>query len=244
MRLRSSVIDVDRLNASDRDAMFTLMTGAYANLRRDAFEADLDAKQWVIQVHEPRTGQLAGFSTQVLLEVEVAARPLRALFSGDTVIDRHHWGDAALAHAWGKLALELIERYPTEALYWFLTSKGFRTYKYLPLFFHQWHPRPGLPTPAWERAAIDALGTRVAPQWYDARSQIISAVPGKDHVRPELADPQLRSRVDEHIRYFIARNPGYERGDELCCLAPLTKANFTAAAYRVIGWSSPVSLAG
>ena len=28
---------------------------------------------------------------------------------------------------------------------------------------------------------------------------------------------------------------GYIHGDELCCLAPLTRANFTRAAYRVIG---------
>ena len=40
---------------------------------------------------------------------------------------------------------------------------------------------------------------------------------------------------------FRQRNPGHERGDELCCLAPLTRANFTPAAYRVIG-PEPVAL--
>jgi hypothetical protein len=244
VRLRSSVIDVDRLNTCDRDAMFKLMDRTYANLRRATFEADLNAKRWVIQVHDPAAGQLAGFSTQVLLSVNIDGQLVRALFSGDTVIDRYHWGDIALAHAWGRLALSLIDSHPTEELYWFLTSKGFRTYKYLPLFFRQWHPRLGHSTPAWERAVTDALGTLVAPGHYHAATQVIVAAPGKDHVRPHLADPQARSLTDKHVRYFISRNPGYGRGDELCCLAPLTKGNFTRAAYRIIHPSSPSSLAG
>ena len=36
------------------------------------------------------------------------------------------------------------------------------------------------------------------------------------------------------VRFFGGRNPGHARGDELCCLAPLTRTNFTEAAFRVI----------
>jgi hypothetical protein len=244
VRLRSSVIGIDRLGLGDRDAMFTLMDRTYANLQREAFEADLLAKRWVIQVHDPATGRLAGFSTQVVLSVEVDGQPVRALFSGDTVVDRQHWGDIALAHAWGRFALGLIETYRTEPLYWFLTCKGFRTYKYLPLFFREWHPRVESLTPSWEGAVTDALGRLIAPQWYDAHSQIIKAAPGKDRVRPEIADPQARCKVDQHIRYFLGRNPNFAGGDELCCLAPLTLANFTSAAYRVIDASPAAAIAG
>jgi hypothetical protein len=41
------------------------------------------------------------------------------------------------------------------------------------------------------------------------------------------------------VRFFLERNPHYDRGDELCCLAPLTQENFTRAAYRVINASAP-----
>ena len=40
---------------------------------------------------------------------------------------------------------------------------------------------------------------------------------------------------DPHVRYFAELNPGHARGDELCCIAPLTRENFTLAAQRVIG---------
>ena len=52
---------------------------------------------------------------------------------------------------------------------------------------------------------------------------------------PEVADVTPERLRDPHVAFFVRRNPGHARGDELCCLAPLTRANFTPAAYRVIG---------
>ncbi|BBO32239.1 hypothetical protein [Lacipirellula parvula] len=244
MRLRSSLIKVSDLVACDRDAMFGLMQRAYANIQRKQFEADLAAKEWVVQVHDPLSERLAGFSTQTLLQAEVDGKLVRALFSGDTVVDPQHWGDIALAHEWGRLAVSLIESHAEQPLYWFLTSKGFRTYKYLPLFFREWFPSADAPTPSRERAVIDALAREVAPLGYDANTQLIRAMPDKEYVRATLADPGHRAQSDRHVRYFIARNPGYQRGDELCCVAPLSKANFTAAALRVIYPAASVPLAG
>ena len=34
---------------------------------------------------------------------------------------------------------------------------------------------------------------------------------------------------------FVGKNPEHAQGEELCCLAPLSRYNFTPAAYRVIG---------
>lgn len=244
MRLRSSLIEASDLAAGDRDAMFDLMDRAYVNVQREQFEADLAAKQWVIQVHDPLTDCLAGFSTQTMLQVEVNGQPVNALYSGDTVVDPHHWGDIALAHEWGRLAMSLIERHAEQPLYWFLTSKGFRTYKYLPLFFREWYPNVNAPTPERERAVINALARQVAPHCYDETSQLIRATPSKEHVRANLADPGNRPQTDRHVRHFIARNPSYQLGDELCCVAPLSKANFTTAALRVIYPTASVPLAG
>jgi hypothetical protein len=244
VRLRSSLVKVTDLASANREAMFRLMDRAYVNIQREQFEADLAAKEWVIQVHDPLTECLAGFSTQTMLQVEVDGEPVRALFSGDTVVDPQHWGDIALAHEWGRLAMSLIERHAEQPLYWFLTSKGFRTYKYLPLFFREWYPSVDAPTPSRERAVIDALARHVAPSSYDATTQLIRATPGKEHVRATLGNPGNRSQADRHVRYFVARNPGYQLGDELCCVAPLSKANFTAAALRVIYPATSVSLAG
>jgi hypothetical protein len=217
--------------------MFGLMERSYENKRRDLFDADLDAKQWAILVRRPADDRIVGFSTQVLLKCHVAGKLATALYSGDTVVDRSEWGDPALACAWGNFALELIDQHSVAKgrLYWFLTSKGFRTYHYLPLFFRRYFPCEGVDTPGTERSIIDAFGICVGGHRYDVKRGIIRADGRSDFVRPEIA--ALGTRRDKHtlVRVFTERNPGYQRGDELCCLAPLSRENFTPAAYRVMG---------
>jgi hypothetical protein len=239
MKLRGSVHDIRHLTSPDRDVMFELMERNYANMRRDRFDTDLNAKQWAIVVRSPITSDIVGFSTQTMLTACIGTESVHALYSGDTVVDRGHWGDPALASAWGNFALELIDRHPPDSLYWFLTSKGFRTYRYLPLFFKSYFPRPDTLTSAWERSVIDCFGRHGGGELFDPPSQIIRAASDKDHAKPEIAEPGLRAATDPHVRFFVERNPGFARGDELCCLAPLTRENFTRAAYRVIGARPP-----
>lgn len=235
MRLLNSVLDVSALSGTDREEMYRLMDRHYANMRRDRFEADLEAKQCAIVVRCPRSLRLVGFSTQVILQTEHQGAEVYALYSGDTVMDRDYWGDPSLAHAWGNLATALIDRYPAGRLYWYLTSKGFRTYRYLPLYFHTYFPRPDVDTPSWAQSLIGAFGKQIGKALYDPGRQVICACAEKDSVRPGIAEPGMRVHTDRHVQFFVERNPGFARGDELCCLAPLARENFTRVAYRVIG---------
>lgn len=235
MKLVARVVAAAEVTPVQRDRMFDLMDRHYLNVRRDTFEADLAEKDWVIQLFDSAGAGLCGFSTQVLLNVGVAGRCVRALFSGDTIVDRDHWGDSALASAWGRFALSIINSLPSAELYWFLISKGYKTYRFLPLFFREFYPRHDVPTPGAARAVLDALAQGRYPDCYDAASGVVRAAPGKDRLREGVADLTPGRLLDPHVRFFAERNPGHARGDELCCLAPLTRANFTRAAYRVIG---------
>src|SRR4029079_14935139 len=123
MKLHGKLVSVEQVSRRDRDWRCALIECDDHNVRRSEFEADLNAKHWVIQLRSRVTDRLVGFSTQVLLRVEVAGVPVQALYSGDTIVDRQHWGDPALAHVWGNFSLQLIERYKQQPLVWFLTSK-------------------------------------------------------------------------------------------------------------------------
>jgi hypothetical protein len=235
MKLSARLIATAEVTAAQRGEMFALMDRHYAGVRRGVFEADLDEKRWVILVNDPDGGPLCGFSTQTLLEVEVRGRPVTALFSGDTIIDRDRWGDQALAHVWGRLALSLIDSLPDRELYWFLISKGYKTYRFLPVFFHEFYPRHDVPTPSEAAAILGALGQARFPDEHDAAAGVVRAGPWQYHLRDGLAPVTVERLHDPHVRFFQERNPGHVRGDELCCLAPLTRGNFTRAAYRVIG---------
>jgi len=254
MKLTARLVNVEEVTPFERDEMFALMDDHYANVRRSLFEADLAEKRWVIRINDPATGRLCGFSTQTVLSAQVSGfekgsdplnlggqtpfrngRPVKALFSGDTIIQRDCWGDRALSHVWGRLALALIDAHPGEELYWFLISQGYKTYRFLPVFFHEFYPRHDVPTPSWAQAVLDALAHSRYPGQYDAASGIIRATPLQYQLRAGLADVTSERLRDPHVRFFNAQNPGHGRGDELCCLAPLTRENFTPAAYRVIG---------
>ena len=234
MKLMGRLVPMAEVTPAERDRMFALMDRYYEDVRRDVFEADLAEKPWVIQVWHPRSGELLGFSTQMLLDAVADGRPVTALFSGDTVIDRGYWGDSALMHVWGRFALTLIDERPGSEMYWFLIAKGYKTYRFLPVFFHEFDPHPARPTPDRARAVIDALAQHKYPREFDADRGIIRAGAGHDRLRSGVAEITAARRRDPFVRFFDERNPGHARGDELCCLAPLTRANFTPAAYRVI----------
>lgn len=241
MRLSARLVPVAQVDATDRDAMFDLMDRHYEGARRQTFERDLAGKHWVIQIRRPGDGRLCGFSTQVIEQVEAAGRTVRVLFSGDTIIDRDHWGDPALTHVWGRLVLSLLDAYPGAEWFWFLISKGYKTYRFLPVFFHEFYPRHDVPTPPRLRGLIDLLARRRFPDDYDAAAGVVRTGPQQYRLRAGVADVTAERLNDPHVRFFEASNPGHQHGDELCCLAPLSRENFTRAAYRVIG-PEPVAL--
>ncbi|MEX2138994.1 MAG: hypothetical protein WD894_07015 [Pirellulales bacterium] len=236
MRLLGRLTPLDELNASRRKEMFALYARHYDGVTFGQFEEDLAAKQWVIEVIDPADGSLRGFSTQCVLNVSVAGRVVRALFSGDTIVDREFWGDPALSHVWGHLALSLIDKYHDEPLYWYLISKGYRTYRFLPVFFHEFYPRHDVPTPPAEAAVLHALGRSKFGDTYDDSKGIIRPR-NPCQLRDGLGEITAARMRDPHVRFFLDSNPAHALGDELCCLAPLSRENFTAAAWRVIGVS-------
>jgi hypothetical protein len=235
MKLTGSLTHVADLSPGDRDAMFALMAQHYHHTSRPAFEADLAEKRWVIQVWDQSTGALCGFSTQMLLDADVDGRPVKALFSGDTIIDRRHWGDSELMRIGGQLALSLVDEYPRDERYWFLISAGYKTYRFLPVFFHKFYPRHDEPTPQALQQVVDTLARTKYPDRYDLAAGVVRATANQYRLRQGIADITPERRRDPHVEFFVKRNPRHAAGDELCCIAPLTHDNFTAAAYRVLG---------
>lgn len=232
MALTARLVEVADLTPNDRSQMLALMERHYAHVLPAAFHSDLNEKQWVIQVSH--AGELCGFSTQMALEAKVNGRPIRALFSGDTIIDRQHWGDTALMKLGGELALSLAEDRQQEDWYWFLISQGYKTYRFLPVFFREFYPRYDAPIAPAMQGIIDVLAAAKFGSQYDAVRGVIRPSNSQYCLREGVADVTEERRRDPHINYFVEKNPGHASGEELCCLAPLTRQNFTSAAHRIL----------
>jgi hypothetical protein len=91
-KLSASYHDIDALDDAMRAAMFALFKRYYASVSMDLFIRDLDGKTIAILLRDP-DGELQGFSTLEVINFETDSGPATALYSGDTIISHHHWGE-------------------------------------------------------------------------------------------------------------------------------------------------------
>jgi hypothetical protein len=229
--LFSKTVAVAKLCPGVVDRLYELYEQCYDGSDRARFEADLREKQWVILLRDPTSSVTAGFSTQMLVDIEVAGTPVRALFSGDTVIHPSYWGSQELVRGWCRLAGRLKAQGMDRPLYWFLISKGYRTYLYLPCFFHAFYPRYEHPTPLFVEQLIHALGTAKYPEEFNSSTGLIEHFKVHDRLKADL-DATTKHLDNPHVEYFVRRNPNYRDGTELLCVAEISPENMRSIARR------------
>jgi hypothetical protein len=231
-QLRADILPVAALDDQITGEMFDLYESYYDATSRSLFRSDLAGKNFVIALREP-SGALTGFSTLAVLNAEIGGEPLRAIYSGDTIIDQAHWGTQALAFTWIRLAGAIKAQSPELPLYWFLIVKGHRTFRYLSAFSIDFHPHWRRPTPAPAQAIMDGLAGRSFAQAYDPMRGIVSFPRSRGHLKPRWASVGLDEASRPDVAFFLRRNPGYIHGDELVCLTELASGNLRPLARRV-----------
>ena len=218
------------LTAAERAAMVRLLDAHFEGVTRDVFERDLAGKDWALLIEED--GRLRGFSTLHLYETRHAGEAFTVVYSGDTIVERDAWGSSALARCWIGSVRTLRRLHPSGRLYWLLLSSGFRTYRFLPVFWREFHPRFDAALPADVRARRDFLARQRFGERYRAESGIVRLDPPQV-LRPDLRALPLARRDDPHVAHFLERNPGWRQGDELVCLTEIAFENLTGAGRRM-----------
>lgn len=217
---RSEVVPVASLDEARKRQMWQLFA-AHFRACRHSFEVDLAEKDWVLLLESQ--GRVHGFSTMMRLEFEGQS----LLFSGDTIVAPAARGSTDLAQVWARHVFGLVDE--QGPLYWFLIASGYRTYRFLPLFFQEFYPRFDRPNPA----AVDRLLDGVAGQKFGTRYRNGVVVPDFPTPLQQAEVPPGRRR-DPHVGYFLERNPGHGRGHELACLTLVSRANLTVAGRRML----------
>jgi len=217
------------LTLAERDEMFELLTRHFEGVTREQFESDLAEKNWVLHVRKDE--RLLGFSTLLAVEVDWEGALLTAIYSGDTIMSPEGWGSPALSRLWIAAVNYLRGRFPERPCYWLLLTSGFRTYRFLPVFWREFYPRFDAATPAWNRRLLDHLAAlRYGACYRDG----IVRFPRPQWLRDTLSEVPEGRLKDEHVTFFLQRNPGHESGDELVCLTEIHETNLTAAGRRMV----------
>lgn len=221
--LQPIIISVTNISPQDKLDMPSLMHKYYKNVYKEQFLSDLEKKDCVILIKEQRF--VCGFSTQVLLWRAIDGQNIRILFSGDTVIDKKYRNSFVLPLAWGKMMLSLLKDQPDIPLYWLLTTKGYKTHRYLPVFFNDYFPSPTRKLSGFETSILNQIGKELFNGKFDAGHWLIHAKDKEQRLRPGVADITEAKRNKEKIAYFEEMNPNYTLGDELVCLAQFSEQN-------------------
>jgi hypothetical protein len=126
------------LTEQNRRDLAMLYLSYYDGSSEELMLSDLDRKTEVLLVY--CGDAVIGFTTMQVYDRVWNAETIRIIYSGDTVVDRAHWGQQALAFAWIARMGEIKRERPEVSMYWFVIMKGHRTYKFLPTFGKSFYP--------------------------------------------------------------------------------------------------------
>lgn len=221
---------------TEKEEMYVLLKSYFANLKPEIFRRDMEEKDWVIILEEVWEGakKIVGFSTIQLIETEVDGQQVVYVFSGDTIVAREYWQSNMLAPAFGFFMLRMIEEYKTVPLYWFLITKGYRTYRFLPVYFRTYYPACNRETPPRHQRLLEFICTKKFGENYNPGTGIISFDGKKDHLNDEMCIVPDSKKGNPHVAFFLRKNPFYYRGDELACIADISRENLNERAYRIM----------
>ncbi len=234
MRLKGKILRINTLSDSHKERMLELMTLYYDGVDRADFNNDLLEKDWVLILEDCISNQIQGFSTLMLLETVIDRIPVMAIFSGDTIIHKEYWGEPELAKVWLDFIVSLIKQHKGKKFYWFLIVMGYKTYRFLPVYFHEFYPRYDKKIPVFEKRVVDAFGHLKYPQEYDKNSGVLHHKKLKARLKGGVADITNQRLKNPHISFFVKQNPLYKEGDELACITELTLENLKPIAFKVM----------
>ena len=198
--------------------MYDLYASFYENTSLDVFLHDLSKKSGVILVTRKSDDQVVGFSTQTCFDLRVEGRRIRGIFSGDTIIEPVYWGNNALASTFQRRVVIERFKHPFTPFYWFLISKGYKTYLLLTNNFYNYYPNVNGGDARYRRVT-EAYCKALFPEAFDRERMLLDF--GNEYVRlkGDVAEitPELKA-ANPHIAFFEKINPEWRRGTEVPCV--------------------------
>ncbi len=234
-KLQGLIVNVTLLSVEQVDSMWAIFTKYYESVSEDAFKNDLAKKNYAILLVDQADSSIKGFSTVELLEHQVGTRKSLIFYSGDTILEKEYWGSKVLHKTFLKLVIKLKLQKPFTPFYWFLISKGYKTFLILANNYKNYWPNMQEETPAFEKSLIHELCQKKFTDSWKPELGVLKfeTCPGK--LKGAVAPVVSRDLGEPLIQFFVDKNPGHADGDELCCIGKIDLGlfyNFTCKALK------------
>lgn len=220
LKMKVTKVEVSSLTSKDIQTMYDIYSKAYDQTDLETFNCDLSQKQFSFIGRDTGSGEIVGFSTMEIKNFEYQNRKMTYFFSGDTMISKEYWGQKSLHIAFAKNALLFKLKNPTRQVYWYLICMGYRTYMIMAKNCPNHFPRFDKPTPSFHKGIIDYISTSRYGSQYDQVNGVI--IPDKPTTLSHHVAPINQSVMHvPQIRFLATKNPGYDQGHEMACIAEL-----------------------
>lgn len=218
----AEVLMPHELKPFELERLYHIFSKYYDGHTKDQFLGDLSEKNHIILLRDKKDRSLQGFSTLLKVKVKTSSGTKYGIFSGDTILEKPYWGNPALGKAFLKyLWLEKIKN-PFSPLYWFLISKGYKTYLLMANNFAFHFPRFEQVTPPGIQEIIDGFYGEKYGSEYLAAQNLIKPVNTNCRLKESIAEISPDDRKNPRIAFFEISNPNWKQGVELACIAEMT----------------------
>jgi hypothetical protein len=233
-------VSVVQLANSDIEQMYTLFEQYYDCVSFDTFRKDLLKKDKVIVARSPHSGPIKGFTTLKIMDIEYDLNGKRChatgVFSGDTIVSPEYWGSRVINGAFAATLLKEKAKHPFSPVYWFLISKGYKTYLLLTNNFLEYYPNKDEGTPEHIQKVIDTYAMTLYPEAYDQESGLLKFEQSLGQLKSSVAPiDQFLVSTQPKIAFFQFMNPDWQQGDELVCLGVVSWRLFAFYALKSTG---------
>jgi hypothetical protein len=220
-----------KLSAAQKAALFELLTQHFNGVSAEQFARDLAEKNLALLLE--REDKLVGFSTLLAYTTCFEGSNINVIYSGDTIVTPKAWGTTALPRAWVAGVETLRATLPPGPCYWLLLTSGFRTYRFLPVFWREFFPRFDISTPPNQQRLLNHLAQERFGKQFNPDTGVVRFI-NPQKLRGGLEEIPAGREIDPHVSFFLSHNPGHAEGDELVCLTDLAPENLTAAGRRMM----------
>lgn len=219
LKATSYIKAIKKLSKEDIKTMFGVFSKYYEKTTLEKFTEDLLKKDDVIIIQNQEK-KIVGFSTLKSMPTVVEGKTVYGIFSGDTILERDYWGTSALGKSFIKYLLFKKLARPYREIYWFLISKGYKTYLLMANNFLEYYPRFDKETPVRSKKIMDSYATELYGENYEPELGLIKFHGITDHLAGHVAPITEKMREENSkINFFSEANPEWKKGNELVCVA-------------------------
>lgn len=222
--------DIRDISVREIVRMHEIFVRYYDNADLATFLRDMSKKTgaFIVRAGTGESARIVGFSTVTHLDLEVGGRQARGIFSGDTIIEREYWGTRSLQRAFLAYILRQRLANPFRPLYWFLISKGYKTYLLLANNYPRYYPNPDGAHPHLARV-VSTYCRHLFPDAFDEPAMLLDFGDDYQKLKGDVAGitDEMRRRYPR-IAFFETCNPSWERGTELPCVGEIAFSDLFA----------------